>query len=115
MYDYWLGGKDNFAADREPKIIGHLRDAVVAGSYLVMTNATADHTDQATLRAGLRIYNRSAGSMTPRGVDQLSAFFDGLDLVEPGVVHVDQWVPGQPVTPDLSRVGSLCGVGRKPA
>jgi len=96
------------------KIISQLRKAAAAGSYLVMTNATAGDTDPQTVRAGLEIYNRSGGSMTPRRFDQVSAFFEGLELVPPGVVHVTQWVPGQQADPDLRRVGSLCGVGRKP-
>jgi len=43
---------------------------------------------------------------------ELARFFDGLDLVEPGLVSCTRWRPG-PDDPDLD-VPQFCGVGRKP-
>lgn len=47
-----------------------------------------------------------------RRPEQVAAFFDGLDLVEPGVVPLPRWRPdpGQPGPADVPNVG---GVGRK--
>ena len=56
-----------------------------------------------------------------RRPDQLASFFDGLDLIEPGVVPCPQWKPDAPgngaasgggVAPDEAAV--YCGVARKP-
>jgi S-adenosyl methyltransferase len=47
------------------------------------------------------------------GTAQLSRFFDGLDLVEPGVVQLHRWRPDGDLGQrrDLANYG---GVGRKP-
>jgi S-adenosyl methyltransferase len=45
---------------------------------------------------------------------QVSRFFAGFDLVEPGVVPADQWRPPPGVTP-RSDLAIYAGVGRKPA
>jgi hypothetical protein len=58
--------------------------------------------------------NQRAGEpITLRTHEQVSRFFAGLDLVQPGVVPVDQWRPPAVVKPrdDLAVYG---GVGRKP-
>ncbi|AZP17723.1 SAM-dependent methyltransferase [Streptomyces aquilus] len=47
-----------------------------------------------------------------RPVEQITAFFDGLDLVEPGVVSVPLWRPDAGSTPEP--IGQHGGVGRKP-
>ena len=43
-------------------------------------------------------------------------YFDGFDLVEPGLVFIPQWRPDSPaeVPDDPHRYGNLVGVGRKP-
>jgi len=46
------------------------------------------------------------------GPAQVLRFFDGLELVEPGVVPIHQWHPG-PGTVDPPAVPALGGIGRK--
>ncbi len=50
-----------------------------------------------------------------RPVDELAAFFDGLDVLEPGIVRITRWRPGPDgasgTAPDVDAYG---GVGRKP-
>jgi S-adenosyl methyltransferase len=50
----------------------------------------------------------------PRRPEQIAAFFEGLDIVDPGVVPTPQWrpEPGQPGPPDVDAFG---GVGMKAA
>jgi hypothetical protein len=63
---------------------------------------------------------RSGIALVPRGRAEVEAFFDGLDLVEPGVVPVGAWrpdgrPPGEPQRAgDLEPLNIYAGVGRKP-
>ena len=57
-----------------------------------------------------------------RRPDQVASFFDGLDLIEPGVVPCPRWKPdaplGRPGAPagaaPADEAGVYCGVARKP-
>ena len=50
-----------------------------------------------------------------RGHGQVSSFFDGFDLVEPGLVQAPLWRPEgkRPRPRDLEKIGIYAGVGRK--
>jgi hypothetical protein len=45
---------------------------------------------------------------------EVSRFFDGLDLLPPGVVHLPEWRPDAPVDPDGPVTAMWGGVARKP-
>lgn len=100
------------------RIVGQLRDAAAGGSYVAVTHATPDQADAADRVE--QVYQRanSPGRFRPR--EQIASFFDGLQLVEPGLVRVADWRPDV-VDPDLGgqyqESGStwiLGGVGRRP-
>jgi hypothetical protein len=50
-----------------------------------------------------------------RGREQVASFFDGFDLVEPGLVQAPLWRPEgkRPRPRDLEKIGMYAGVGRK--
>jgi hypothetical protein len=50
---------------------------------------------------------------TPRSRDQMARFFDGTDLVEPGLVRVEEWRP-EPETGVTHKSFMWSAVGRKP-
>jgi hypothetical protein len=62
-----------------------------------------------------RIWNQSANpTYHLRSPDRIARFFDGLELVEPGVVSPPRWRP-EPSAPGLpAEIDSACGVARKP-
>jgi hypothetical protein len=93
-------------------VIGRLMDALSSGSYLALYDG--NDTNPAGV-AAQDDYNRSgAAPYRLRSPEQLAAFFDGLELVEPGVVPVSQWRP-DPADGDLPPpVDASGGVGRKP-
>jgi len=67
----------------------------------------------ATRSAALRP-DRGAQRATPRGKDAVTAFFDGLDLVPPGVVTTSRWRPDlADASAEAREVDAICGVGRK--
>jgi len=90
----------------------HLLDALPSGSYLVVNDGTT--TDQKRNEA-VRQFNENSGSPHPytnRSPEQITAYFRGLDLVEPGVVPTSTWRPDPSPWP-AGDVAVLCGVGRK--
>jgi hypothetical protein len=90
------------------------------GSYLVISHPTIEEEVDPELAAtSTATYSRNAAPVFTRSFKEITDFFEGWELVDPGLVPVMQWRPDQPgaVTDDLPlpvRV-ILGGVGRKPA
>jgi hypothetical protein len=101
--------------DDEARSIGkRLLDALPSGSYLALYDGT--DTDKAGVEAQEEYNKSGADPYRLRSPEQIAGFFDGLDLVEPGVVSPPQWRP-DPAAPngDLPmEVDAVGGVGRKP-
>ena len=147
IWNYWMGGKDNFPVDRSagdavievnPGIVTVARqsrqflirtvstlardlgvrqfldigDAVPSGSYLLLWDSTNTSEDV------VRGRDMQAAKQIPyelRTVEQLAECFEGLEMVEPGLVSITEWRPdpqqvGGPVEP----VDAYGGLGRKP-
>jgi hypothetical protein len=96
------------------KITAKLMEALPAGSFLVLSHATSD-IQSSRVEAGAERYNqRSAVPITPRARAQVTRFFDGLQIIDPGVVPLGQWHPGPPQHFDSPGLPTYCVVGRKP-
>jgi O-methyltransferase involved in polyketide biosynthesis len=83
-------GDDNEAQ----AIVTRLLAAVPAGSYLAVTHSTSEVSGDRVIEA-VRQWNQVAP--TPyrlRSPEQIAAFFEGLELIEPGVVPCPRWRPG---------------------
>lgn len=95
-------------------VVRRLMAALPAGSHLVISHPAADL--QAVAMAGMatRLSQLMAQRVTPRRRDAVTAFFDGLELAEPGVVRCPQWRPDRPQ--DAAGKSTMWGgVARKPA
>jgi SAM-dependent methyltransferase len=108
----------HFIADAEDpwRIVATLRDALAPGSYLVLGHATHEGRP-AVAHATEKVYNRSVSTeLHLRSRAEIQRFFDGFELVGPGLVYVPLWRPDSPadVPGDPSQFGCLVGVGRKP-
>jgi len=91
-------------------IVTGLMDGLPSGSYLAINDSI--NTSEA-LEEALRTYEASgAVPYRTRSLEQFAGYFDGLELVEPGVVLVDDWRPdpGTSRGPEIPQIG---GVGRK--
>ena len=102
-------------ADDPWRIVATLRDALAPGSYLVIGHAT-DEGNPTMAQAASKVYNRSVSTqMNLRSHAEIMRFFDGFDLVEPGLVYTPLWRPDSPadVPENPSKGGGLVGVGRK--
>jgi SAM-dependent methyltransferase len=93
-----------------------LLDALAPGSHLVLSHPASDiGADQ--VAESMRVYNERAAehaAATPRSHTEVTRFFDGTELLEPGVVQLPQWRPDRenPATPGA--LPMWCGVGSKP-
>ncbi len=100
-------------ADEPGSIVAWLLDALPPGSYLALSDGTDTSPE---LNQAIAAYNQnSASSYYLRSPAQIAGFFDGLDLVPPGVVTTSRWRPDVRDTEGQPRqVDAICGVGRKP-
>jgi len=94
-------------------IVAKVMDAVPQGSYLAVSHAAVDLFDQETGGTFKSVVNQNMQQQwTPRTREQVVRFFTGTDLVEPGLVPVQEWRP-EPGT-DREGNSALWGaVGRK--
>ena len=85
-------------------------DAVPDGSYLIVSHPTTEVHAAAVERA-MAMWNESgAAQITARNPEQLARFFDGLELLDPGLVTCSRW---RPDGNDTAPVTEYCAVGRK--
>jgi hypothetical protein len=88
--------------------------AVPLGSYLVICHPASDIQAEAVAE-GARRYNKSVVTpQTRRDFGEVSRFFAGLQLVEPGVVQCHRWRPVPGVPAGDYEVPGWAAVGRKP-
>jgi len=94
-------------------IVARLMDAVPSGSYLAITHLGADLLDQDKQEGIKDVGNRMVQQkINYRGREQVARFFEGTDLVEPGIVPVEQWRP-EPGAGEIGRSSLWCAVGCK--
>jgi S-adenosyl methyltransferase len=80
--------------DEDPwAVVARLRDLIRPGSYLVLTHVTGDERTVDTMSEIRGIYDEATAPLTPRTKDAFARFFDGFELVDPGVVFLSQWRP----------------------
>ena len=98
--------------DEARHVIRRLVDALPSGSYLAIAHGCHD-INRAEADDIVGFWNEHG---TPkigyRSSAQIERFFDGLELLAPGVVPCSRWRPG-PDDPDID-VNQYCGVARKP-
>jgi hypothetical protein len=94
-------------------IIATLMAAVPAGSYLALSHPASDIRPDAVAEMARRVNARlgpTRGTMRDQG--QVTRLFDGLDLLEPGVVQPQWWHPAGPISG--TDIGVWGGAARKP-
>ncbi|MDX2678256.1 MULTISPECIES: SAM-dependent methyltransferase [unclassified Streptomyces] len=94
-------------------LVRRLMAGLPSGSYLVISDSTA--TSEGMIAAS-EAYNASgAVPYYVRSIDEIGGFFEGLELVEPGIVQVPEWRPNPDDSANFAAaVDAYCGVGRKP-
>jgi hypothetical protein len=118
-------------------ITAGLVDRLPSGSYLAVVHASSDIQPDSVNSGVQRYNNHSAVPIHPRTKDQVARFFDGLELVGPGVVPLGTWKPeattepatatepgtateaattgtGTTAGPGVPLLPAYCALGRKP-
>ncbi|HZX38186.1 MAG TPA: SAM-dependent methyltransferase [Streptomyces sp.] len=96
-------------------LVHQLVDALPSGSYLVLTQLTADF-DPLAVQRGVDMYAAGGVTLAPRSYAEVGRFFEGLEVEEPGIVRLTQWHPelGVGEVAEGDEAASLyAGVGRK--
>jgi hypothetical protein len=101
--------------DEDPYgIVRRYVDAVPSGSYLVLSHTVTSPT-MPDVDAAVAFWNEhGTPKLTQRTPEQLLRFFDGLELLEPGVVSCSRWRPESTRWGEPAEVAMFGGVGRKP-
>jgi hypothetical protein len=113
-----LMGVLHFIPDEEDPyaIVARLMDATAPGSYLVIGHGASDIQADAVPELTRRYNERSSARITLRSREQVAGFFDGLELVGPGLVPLNQWWPADEVDAGAaSGVIGHSGMARKNA
>ena len=101
-------------ADDPYGIVKRLMGPLPPGSCLVIAHAASDIASGATAEMARRYNELSPVPITPRGREQVTRFFDGLDMMPPGLVPLRQWGdPGQAEAGPAGDLAGYCGIGKK--
>ena len=96
-------------------IVQELLAALPSGSYLVATHATSDFGTPEQQALYQQLVEQGKSDVWTRPKDEFAGLFEGVELVEPGIVPASEWRP-EPgaVIPERSDINIWTAVGRKP-
>jgi hypothetical protein len=96
------------------QIVATLRDALAPRSYLVLCHACSDAKPELATATTKAYEGRVAARSALRPRADILRFFDGFDLVDPGLVYLPEWRPDSPsdIPEDPRKFWGLVGVGR---
>ncbi|MFJ6793073.1 SAM-dependent methyltransferase [Streptomyces sp. NPDC091268] len=110
-------------ADDPYALVAELRDALAPGSMLILTHASYEGIPLSEDVAGgaVGVYRDIRNPLVMRGHEEVTRFFDGFELLEPGVVAMPNWLPDGPgeqpreadAQEDPYAFSGFAGVGRK--
>jgi hypothetical protein len=101
--------------DQARSIVRQLLDALPSGSHLVISNMTMDLATPEVVAKHEEMYATGHSDARARTKAEFARFFDGLELVEPGIVVVSDWHPDRPADqrPTAAEVSIYGAVGRR--
>ncbi|CAM5342733.1 SAM-dependent methyltransferase [Streptomyces abikoensis] len=105
--------------DRAHAVVERLKAALPSGSALVVTHGTSDFSPPEAGRI-MDIYARAGTPLQLRSKAEFARFFDGWELVEPGITLAHRWrpdapgAPGEEDRPTAAEAICYAGIARKP-
>jgi len=100
--------------DEASAIISRLVQALPSGSYLAVNHPTLEVTGE-KMATAIRYWNEYGKPPgTHRTPGEIARLFDGLELVEPGVVSITRWRPEATPFGEPEEIDQFGGLGRKP-
>ncbi|MGW0934111.1 SAM-dependent methyltransferase [Streptomyces sp. NPDC002666] len=101
--------------DGAAELVDRLVDQLAPGSYLILSQTTGDFDPEGAAKAAA-MYKARGMTLRPRSRAELTAFFHGLELVDPGVSLSADWHPelGEVIdVPGDEPIPGYAGVARK--
>ncbi|GAA0598785.1 SAM-dependent methyltransferase [Streptomyces crystallinus] len=95
--------------------VAELRDALAPGSLLILTHAAYEGIPLSEDRAGgaVGVYRTIRNPLVMRTSEEIATFFDGFEMVAPGLVQMPMWRPeSSPEQEDAYAFSGFAGVGR---
>ncbi|MFI6938107.1 SAM-dependent methyltransferase [Streptomyces sp. NPDC050418] len=85
-------------SDDPSAAVAQLREALAPGSLLILTHASYDGIPLAQEKAGgiVGVYKDIRNPLVMRGRAEIERFFEGYEMVEPGLVSMPHWRPDTP-------------------
>jgi hypothetical protein len=95
-------------------IVTRLMEAVPSGSWLALSHPARDVHPQQVSEAASRFNQLAPEQATLRTRAEILRFFDGVELLDPGLVQVHRWRPGVAAPGQHQEAAGYCGLARKP-
>jgi hypothetical protein len=106
---HFLGDEDDVEG-----MISRYRDAVPAGSYLVLSTGTTEKADSDLISDTKSAYRDYSAPFRLRSRAEILRLFDGFDLIDPGLVSMPEWRPTEATDRVPLKATSLGGIAVKP-
>ena len=103
--------------DEPHRLIAEYRDHLAPGSYLAISHgasATTEEDPGDVVGSVTSVYRQASAQLHVRSLAQIQRFFDGFELIDPGLVWMTEWRPDPGVPPAGQPRSLRAGVGRKP-
>jgi hypothetical protein len=94
-------------------IVTRLMEAMPSGSWLALSHPARDVHPRQVTEAESRFNQLAPAKATLRTQAEILRFFDGLELLEPGLVQVHRWRPGLAAPGHDQEAAGYCGLARK--
>jgi SAM-dependent methyltransferase len=98
--------------DQPYPLVDAVKAAMAPGSVVVISHATTDDLSPDAVKQVQELYAQATAPAVPRSREEIARFFDGLELVRPGIVDAACWRAG-PLPARPGRALLLGGMARK--
>jgi S-adenosyl methyltransferase len=96
-------------ADDPARTVAELRSMMAPGSYLILSHLSGERHPVEMAKA-VEVYETATAGLIPRPRARIQEFFDGFELLEPGLTNAPSWRP-EVIVPDADTFPVLAGVG----
>ncbi|MGH3388727.1 MAG: SAM-dependent methyltransferase [Actinomadura sp.] len=101
--------------DEACEIVRTLLAALPSGSHLALNDASSATYGKERSDGAINTWMERGGTpMKARTPEEIGRFFDGLEMLGPGVVSVSRWRAGPEPWAEADEVAAFCGLARKP-
>jgi S-adenosyl methyltransferase len=83
-------------ADDPRALLARFRDVMAPGSALALSHVSDDNVDEEAGQRARAVYQGASAPITPRSRARIEGFFDGFDLLPPGVAGISYWPEPDP-------------------